>query len=191
MRMSEQEEIGKLHLVPVRHRATIERTDFIAEGTQGELFPTRRARMVIFIHFPDVTEQEFREVCEFAEPSHVIELRASPRFDIGALDRRSAFRTFEKKRIIYLDLTSASMDTSDADALVNNFAQFLRMSRPAFEKPIVFLTSQPEEAKGVPQRVLEACFQFGLKPDSVYEVPRFVTTDSEKVQGPTRVPGSR
>jgi hypothetical protein len=168
------------------YRAKIERKDFIAEGTQGELFPTRRPRMVIFIHFPDVTEQEFREIVEFAEPSYVFELRASPRFDIGGLDRRSAFQAFKKKRITYLDLTSTSMGNADPDALVNNFSQFLRASRPAFEKPIVFLTSQPEEARGVPQRVLEACLQFGMKPDSVYEVPRFVTSASELSQGPSR-----
>jgi len=180
--MSEQGNPGRLHLVPRWHRAKIERKDFIAEGAQGELFPTRRPRMVIFIHFPDVTEQEFREIVEFAEPSYVIELRASPRFDIGGLDRKSAFQAFEKKRITYLDMTSTSMGTVDSDALLNNFSQFLRASRPAFEKPIVFLTSQPEEAKGVPQRVLEACLQFGLKPDSVYEVPRFVTSASEPAQ---------
>lgn len=182
MRMSDQGNPSKLRLVPALHRAKIERKDFIAEGAQGELFPTRRPRMVIFVHFPDVTEQEFREIVDFAEPSYVVELRASPRFDIGGLDRKSAFQAFEKKRITYLDLISTSMGTADSEALVHNFSQFLRASRPAFERPIVFLTSQPEEARGVRQRVLEACLQFGLKPDSVYEVPRFVTSTLEPVQ---------
>jgi len=172
--MSEKSGVGKIHLVPGWHRVKVERKDFIAEGAQSELFPVRRRGMVIFIHFPDVTEEEFREVVEYAEPSLVIELRTSPRFDIGGLDRRSAFRTFEKKRITYLDLTSSSMGNSNSENLLDNLAKYFRMSRPTFERPIVFLTSPSEAAKGIPQRVLETFSQFGFKPDSVYEVPRFV-----------------
>lgn len=172
--MSEKVEVGKIHLVPGWQRTKIERRDFLTAGAQSELFPIRRSRMVIFIHFPDVTEEEFREVVEFAEPSLIIELRTSPRFDIGGLDRRSAFRTFEKKRITYLDLTSSSMGNSNAEDIVGNLAMYFRASRPTFEQPIVFLTGPPEAAKGIPQRVLETFSEFGFKPDSVYEVPRFI-----------------
>lgn len=172
--MSEERGVSKIHLVPGWHRVKVERKDFITEGAQSELFPVRRSRMVIFIHFPDVTEDEFREVVEFAEPSLIIELRTSPRFDIGGLDRRAAFRTFEKKRITYLDLTSSSIGGSDSESLLSNLAKFFRLSRPTFERPIVFLTSSSEAAKGIPQRVLETFSEFGFKPDSIYEVPRFV-----------------
>lgn len=175
--MSENRE--KLHLVPPRFRARIVREDFITEGTQGELFPVRRPGMVIFVRFPDVTEQEFREIVEFAEPSYVVELRTSPRFDIGGLNRRTVFQAFEKKRIIYLDLTSSSVGTVDAEALLRNLADFLNASRPTFDRPIVFLTTQSEDARGISQRVLDVCLEFGLKPDSVYEVPRFTASMQE------------
>jgi hypothetical protein len=174
--MFENKDTNLIHLVPALHRVKIERQDFIAKVTQGELFPVRRPKMVIFVHFPEVTEQEFREMVDFAEPSHVIELRTSPRFDIGGLDRRSAFQTFERKRITYCDLTSSSNDENDSDIILNNLAKFFQLIRPTFERPIVFLTSPLEEAKGIPHRVLDACAQFGYRPDSVYEVPHFVNS---------------
>ena len=55
----------RLEIVPPPKRLSVSREDFLIEPSpQAQLFPNPRHGLLIFIHFFDVTEQEFRETIE-------------------------------------------------------------------------------------------------------------------------------
>ena len=89
----------QLFVVPKQRRIPISAQDFIEPGTQGILFPAPKRGLILFMLFPDVNEQEFRDALNNSRPSHVIELRTSPRFDIGRLNRHDAFHAFKVQNI--------------------------------------------------------------------------------------------
>jgi hypothetical protein len=163
----------RIHIVPQPRRAPISPQDFIEPSAQGMLFPTPRQGLMIFILFPDVTEQEFRETLKCAMPSYVIELRTSPRFDIGNLNRNLAFQTFQYQNITYLDLASSLMGNVDPESLIYKLREFLQTNRPRFDRPIIFLINRIESDEGLVPRVLETLSAFDTEPKYVFEVPRF------------------
>jgi hypothetical protein len=128
---------------------------------------------MIFIRFPDVTEQEFSETLKGAMPSYVIELRATPRFDIGRLNRHLAFQVFKYLNITYMDLTSTLMGNIDSEALIYKLREFLQDSKPKFDRPIIFLVNRIESGEDLVSRVLAAISAVGAGPKYVFEVPRF------------------
>jgi hypothetical protein len=130
---------------------------------------------LIFIHFPDVTEEEFRNTLEHARPSFILELRASPRFDIGKLNRQLAFQTFQKQNAAYLDLTSSLMGEVDLESVLSNVGRFLNTTKPSFDRPIVFLVNRMECGGDFTDRVLDIMTRFDSRASEVYEVPRFVS----------------
>lgn len=170
----------KLEIVRGRRRAEVTPEDFLEPGPQGLLFPLPRHGLVIFIHFPDVTEEEFRDTLEHARPSFILELRASPRFDIGRLNRHLAFQTFQRQNAAYLDLTSALMGKVDLEFMLSSVRRFLDTTRPSFDRPVVFLTNRMECGSDFMDRVLEIVTSFDSRASEVYEVPRFVSEFSAK-----------
>lgn len=135
------------------------------------LFPVAARGLLIFVHFPDVTEQEFRETIERARPSYVLELRAAPRFDIGRLTRHLAFQAFQRQNTTYLDLTSVSMGAIDAESVISSLRKFFQTTKPSLDRPIVFLIHRSESNKGFVNRVLETVAAGGTQPSGVFEVP--------------------
>jgi len=172
--MAEETTRQRLHLVRSPRRAEISAQDFQEPGSQGMLFPLPRHGLLIFIHFPDVTEEEFRETLEHAKPSFVLELRSSPRFDIGRLNRQLAFQAFRSQNTTYLDLTSSLMGKIDREAVLSSLRKFLQTTKPSFERPVVFLLNRSESDEGFMKRVLDTVTSFSSLASEVYEVPRFV-----------------
>lgn len=177
--MKDQSKRTNLRLVGTPHRVPVQKSDFVEPGPQTGLFPRLKAGLLIFVFFPDVTEQEFREAIEFSQPSLVMELRRAPRFDIGHLNRREAFQVFANHHSMYVDLTSESMGKLfDGDDIVSSVTQFWQVKRPAFDRPIMFLLDRSESAPTVTSRILHALKD--LTPDGaeLCEVPTF--TEREK-----------
>jgi hypothetical protein len=172
--MSEGKTKPRLHLVLSPKREGITSEDFQELGPQGVLFPLPRRGLLIFIHFPDVTEEEFRDTLEHARPAFILELRASPRFDIGRLNRQVAFQSFQKHNAVYLDLTSSLMGKVDAEAILSSLRRFLDTTRPSFDRPIAFLMHRMECDSDFMRRVLEIVTGFDSAASEVYEVPRLV-----------------
>jgi len=172
--MPDETKRNQLYIVPKQKRMPISALDFVEPGTQGMLFPAPKHGLILFVLFPDVTEQEFRDVLKSAMPSYVIELRASPRFDIGNLTRQAAFQAFQHHNINYLDLTSALMKTSDIDAVLYRLRDFLREMRPKFDRPMIFLVNRAESNETLVPRVMEALTEFSAEPKHILEVPHFV-----------------
>ena len=122
----------RLQIAHAPKRANISAEDFQEPASQRMLFPLPRQGLLIFILFPDVTEEEFRETLEHARPSFVLELRSSPRFDIGRLNRRLAFQVFASQNTTYLDLTSSLMGKIDGEAVLSSLKKFLQTTKPSF-----------------------------------------------------------
>jgi hypothetical protein len=144
-------------------------------GPQSGLFPRLKSGLFIFVFFPDVTEQEFRTTFEYSEPSLVMELRKSPRFDIGRLNRREAFQVFANHHSTYVDLTSSSMGKFDGEDLVSTVKQFLTIKKPAFDRPIMFLLDRSASAHPLTNQILQALRDITPEPE-VCEVPSFTDT---------------
>ena len=161
--MPDETKRNQLYVVPKQKRMPISTLDFVEPGTQGMLFPAPKRGLILFVLFPDVTEQEFRDVLKSAMPSYVIELRASPRFDIGSLTRQTVFQAFHHHNIRYADLTSALMGTNDTDAVLDRLRDFLREIRPRFDRPMIFLVDRVESTKIVVPRVMETLAEFNTE----------------------------
>lgn len=171
--MSNETARTKLHIVPQSRRTVLSPEDFIEPGAQGMLFPTPRKGLMIFMYFPDITEQEFTETLRHAAPSYVIELRTSPRFDIGNMNRHLAFQAFQYQNIKYLDLTSLLMGSGNSELLVLRLREFLQTRPPKLDMPIVFLVNRVESDEGLVARVLETFSTFTIGPKYTIQVPSF------------------
>src|SRR5260370_10518252 len=98
----------KFEVIRSAKRVRVRLEDFFSTDHQTNLFPAPRPGLMIFVYFPDVTEEEFKATLQYAKPGSIIELRSAPRFDIGGLNRRLAFHAFEDQNSVYIDLALSS-----------------------------------------------------------------------------------
>jgi hypothetical protein len=176
--MTNQTKRPNLHLVRTPHRVPVNEKDFLEPGPQTSLFPRLKPGLLIFVLFPDVTEEEFRDTVEYSQPALVMELRKAPRFDIGRLNRREAFQVFAHHQSVYVDLTSASMGKFHSEDIVSTVTEFLRVRKPAFDRPIMFLLDRSDSSHALTTQIFEA-----IKPGAseVCEVPRFNDSSLEGI----------
>ncbi len=179
--MAEETKRPRLQVVYPPKRTKICAKDFQEPTLQRMLFPLPRHGLLIFMHFPDVTEEEFRETLQSARPSFVLELRLSPRFDIGRLNRRLAFQVFQSQNATYSDLTSSLMGKLDFGAVLSHLKEFLERTKPSFDRPIVFLMNRSESDENFMKRILDTVTSFSSAPSEVYEVPRFIAGSATDV----------
>jgi hypothetical protein len=112
--------------------------DVALEPIQATLFPMPKKTLVVFVFFPTVTEEEFTAALESTSPTFVIELRPSPRFDIGRLNRREAFQRFEVIKATYVDLLS-DVERSLGAGLLLELRSRLTKFRNGLTGPLMFL----------------------------------------------------
>src|SRR6266404_1012444 len=168
--MGEDKQTSRLHIVRAPQRTPIAPDDFRDPRTQGTLFPSPRQGLLVFVYFPEVTEDEFRYALEYAKPSYVLELRSAPRFDIGTLNRQSAFGAFERQQARYLDLTSTFMGKIDMEGAIGSLQAFLSSNRPKIERPIMFLVSRSEINEQFTRRIYDAVTISGAAVSEIYEI---------------------
>lgn len=176
--MDDETPKARLQLVRRPRRVEIQPEDFIEPSAQGTLFPIPRRGLLILVQFPDVSEQEFRETIEYAKPSFVVELRSSPRFDIGRMNRQLAFQVFQRQNATYLDLTSTMMGELDRDELFQNLRKFFQGGKSTFDRPVAFLINRSEADDGFVRKLIDMAGSFAPAPSVVYEVPRFMTSSA-------------
>src|ERR1035438_1988470 len=99
-----------LSLVHAPKRRAIEREDFVQPSLQGVLFPITKRNLAVLVRFPDVTDEEFKSVLEFARPRIVADFRSVPTFSIGRLNRRLVFDALKKDEVAYLDVAMSADD---------------------------------------------------------------------------------
>ncbi len=111
--------------------------------SQATLFPMQEPDLLIFLYFPFVTAEEFTRTLELARPAAVLELRRSPRFDFGHLNRQQVFRIFDAIHSTYYDLgpmeSSSDRYASDPVQLVG---AFLRSASAPPKGPVLILLNQ-------------------------------------------------
>jgi hypothetical protein len=167
---------SRLHVVPKASRKELDPKDFHApiKGTQSNLFPAPRPGMIIFVYFPDVTEDEFRKALELSKPCAVFELRNTPRFDIGKLNRRAVFQYFDSERIRYVDITSWTHRSDSESSIFDDVAQALQTECVRFDRPVMFLMNTHNAPSGFSRRIVDLVSSVKKISPEVLSIPQFV-----------------
>ena len=175
--MSNKNPKPQLRVVPKRHRSELKVQDFQApvSGAQTNLFPSPRSGMLIFVYFPEVTEDEFRKALEFSKPSVVLELRTTPRFDIGRLDRKTVFQCFDRDHTKYLDLTSWGTNDRGPSDLLGEIKEAFKKDSIRFDRPVMFLLNSFNAPRGFSAEIIDLVSSLKKTKPEVFAVPQFVS----------------
>jgi hypothetical protein len=171
--MNKEELRERFRLIRANQRVSIDAADFYSIGPQNSLFPSAKKGLLIFVYFSEVTEKEFLETLEYAQPSFVLELRTTPRFDIGQLNRQQAFQQFEHQKCSYIDLTSSLMGQSDPNHILIEVRNFLQKAKPSLIRPLMILLNRGEGYEMIARRILQDIGEYYSGEPEVFEIPRF------------------
>lgn len=137
-------DLPKLHLVHSRTHRTKRALEQLATpslshevGPQQLLFPELRPGIVMFLKMPDLADFEFIEILKTAQPAYIFDLRLAPRFDIGRLNRHTAFALFDKVHAAYVDATVPIMMGQHEESALAQLREALK--RVDWVRPVVFL----------------------------------------------------
>jgi len=174
--MTDEERKRQFQVVPKVRREDITAGTFIEPmlGAQTTLFPVPRPGLLIFVYFPEVSEDEFLKALEIAKPGVVMELRNTPRFDIGRLNRRIVFQCFDAEHSKYLDLTTRRIERSEWTVLLNEVRETLRQQYLQFDRPMMFLLSSYNSARELSEAIIDLVSDIKKTPPEVVGIPRFV-----------------
>ena len=177
--MSSEERRARFQLIRKPRRVLLQEEQFSEPAGQGMLFPLPKRDLLIFLIFPLVTEDEFTKVLELAKPAAILELRRSPRFDIGQLNRHEAFKWFEAMQSKYYDLSSAlSPEEQNPADPVQLVGTFLSRSGSPVAGPIMLLLSdtsfeESADENSVPTRIARLFASASKHPWRTVEIPQF------------------
>lgn len=85
-----------------------------APGTQLSLFAPRRAEVAVFLVFSMIDEERFVSLFRQIRPRVVVDVRVSPRFDVGRLRRRDVFSLFRDLHAAYHDLQGMATEQAES-----------------------------------------------------------------------------
>lgn len=173
--MTAEERRARFRLVRPPERMPLEEAQFYEAASQQLLFPLPKPDLLIFVLFPLVTADEFTKAVELAKPSAVLDLRRSPRFDVGHLNRKQALRSFQDAGAKYFDVfameASGQKESTDPVQLAESY---LSRSGMKLSGPIMLLLSDsaiPDD--GVPVRIARLFAAASQHPWETIEIPRF------------------
>lgn len=122
-----------------------------ADLVQADLFPMAKPWLLIFTDASDLSADYFVALLDEAQPTYVLDVRPTPRFDIGRLNRRRVFEIFRKNHIHYVDVAGLVGVSSRWDANLNpSFlvdtinASLQHRGASSVEGPIVVLCDNKE-----------------------------------------------
>jgi len=125
---SPQRKVHFLRLVEMQQEAEPVSPDTINRPAwQSTLFAHSNPALAVFIDFDRVTESEFQTILNAARPKFLFDLRYVPRFNLGSLNRRSAFALFTAAGTKYIDLSSQidELSRSGKDTAPASIAQLI------------------------------------------------------------------
>ncbi len=118
---------------------------------QADLFPMAKPWLLIFVDTSDLSADCFVALLNEARPTFVLDLRPTPRFDMGRLNRRQVFEIFRLNLIHYVDVAGLAGVSSRWDANLNPLfladtinVSLLRSGAPGIEGPIIILCDDKE-----------------------------------------------
>jgi hypothetical protein len=133
----------KLQLIKRPRRVEVEEGELTDPISQGMLFPVPKRDLLIFLVVPRLTEEEFTKTLDLSKPTVILELRRSPRFDIGRMNRQEAFKRFAAFDSQYYDLSSDQVKRVDPVALTQSFLE--RSTKPLAGPVLLLLNESPSE----------------------------------------------
>ena len=112
-------------------------------GAQLSLFPSARPQVVAVLGLHLVTESLFLEFLRTVRPTFIVDVRISPKFDLGRLNRRTVFNLFHELHASYIDLLATvpllSGEELTAERLCALLQERLSCSGGPLAGPFVFL----------------------------------------------------
>lgn len=139
------------------------RDDSGNEPVQAALFMGPKTTSAVFVSFTHLKESDFVNALDFARPRFIFELRSFPRFDVGQLNRRSAFQHFEATNSRYFDLAVSGPD------LMERLRENLRQVGAALIGPVMFFVDG--STQGLEFEVAEVLQEVSAQTWDVSEVP--------------------
>jgi hypothetical protein len=171
---------GKFQLIRSPQRISLDKQDFLGPGVQEQLFPVPKDSLIVFLEFSRISDDEFTTVLDWVRPSAVLELRRVPRFDVGQLNRKEAFKSFKAVETTYFDLT-AQLDTDETSErdMVHLIESFLKRFGDRIDGPFMVLinnsaTEETGEQENVISQIVHTFASFSKRPWESVTVPRFV-----------------
>ena len=119
--------------------------DFAPAEWQTSLFASHLEKLLACVNVSESSESDFMQVLTSGRPRFVIDLRISPRFDIGTLNRRIVFAVFDQIETMYVDLAAKVGIRTSSDArlnpalIVEEVRKQIFQGRTTVYGPIVFL----------------------------------------------------
>ena len=142
--MSDRTTPPHLKLVASTNELEKDSAGVLVLGTQSELFPMAKPHLLIFADVTNIPPEEFVSLISEAKPSFVFDLRPTPRFDFGRLNRKTSFELFRANGTLYVDVTGLIGVSSKWDAnlnpsfMVKSINEILK-ARDSSTGPLVFL----------------------------------------------------
>ncbi len=91
-----------------------------APSIQMNLFAHSDERSILVIYFSDVDKNSFSNALKNTHPTHIIDMRSNPRFDIAGYSRKMAFTEFDNIGAKYMDYVELlGTYKKDKDQLIN------------------------------------------------------------------------
>jgi hypothetical protein len=150
--MNSAELKARFHLIQKPKRVAPQLDRLFESPMQNQLFPVPKENVLIFLVLPLVSDEEFTNVLGSLRPVAILELRRSPRFDLGQLNRKEVFRSFKESSSVYLDLAAGrTEDPSLDDDPVQLVKSFLKRSGDKIPGPVMLLLNKEgfEEPKAI------------------------------------------
>ena len=117
---------------------------------QPDLFPIAKTSLLIFANTTRLSGDRFISLLAEAQPSVIVDMRPTPRFDLGRLNRKAAFEVFRENQIRYVDTTGilgikGRWDVNlNPTLIVKKINKVLSEQKSSPNGPIVFLFDDTE-----------------------------------------------
>ncbi len=114
-------------------------------GTQSEMFPLAKPHLLIFSDLTKISSEGFLSLISESKPNLILDLRPTPRFDFGRLNRGMIFEVFKTNGTIYVDVTGIIGVSSNADANLNpslmakSLSEIIKAKGLPMRGPLLFL----------------------------------------------------
>jgi len=169
--MNQDHEPRRLQVVYSRSQPKIDASRFGLEepGPQGSLFLRAKPGVVVFIQFSRVGDDAFIELLRLAQPSFVFDLRIAPRFDLGNLNRRTAFALFEEVKATYVDAATPLMMGEQRENAVGRLKD--AVAKVDLRRPLVFLFGSDKGSIASDDEVLSILASAGKPAADLVVVP--------------------
>lgn len=161
-----------ISLVRVPKRRVFRQDDFVQAPLQGILFPVSKRNLAVVVRFPDVTDEEFKTVLEFAKPRLIADFRSVPTFSIGRLNRRLIFDAFKKDESVYVEL-AVFPPSGDQPDIERKRAALLMELWQTQSGPVVFLTHRCDSPEDSIPRPIRTLLESSEVQWDLLEVPQF------------------